>query len=233
MIIYEDNHLLIVNKPPGILVQADQTSDRTILDDAKAYVKKTYKKPGEVYLHPAHRLDRPVSGCLILCRTSKALSRMTTMWRDRQVDKLYYALSDHRADSSSGELTHYLHKDTKTNVVKIKSPKTQGAKASTLRYALVGELAGRCLYGIRPITGRSHQIRVQMSALKCPLIGDVKYKGAERDDKTLIYLHCYALRFVHPVKKEEMVVSCLPQKGQYWKMFESLMVPDFDLMIDY
>ncbi len=221
MVIYEDNHLLVVHKYAGELVQGDQTKDRTILDKYKAYIKKKYAKPGEVYLHPVHRLDRPVSGCLILARTSKALQRMNEAFRNGKVQKTYYAISSERPLESEGLLEHYIVKDKSKNISRVVNAKNKQGRKVELRYQLIASTRAMNLLKINPLTGRSHQIRVQMAALGCPVLGDVKYKGAITTESRSIYLHCSAMSFEHPTKKEVMTVSVLPQEGNLWKEFTS------------
>lgn len=216
MILYEDNHLLAVYKPAGILVQGDQTGDDTILDYYKDYIKVTYDKPGAVYLHAAHRLDRPVSGCLILCKTSKSLTRVTTAFREGKVKKMYHALAANKISHPEGLITHHLRKDTSRNKTSVVKDTTKGAKKAQLRWNISGAWKEKYLYRILPLTGRSHQIRVQLSTLGSPIIGDRKYGGLPIDDPSFIYLHCTSMALDHPVKKTPVFISIPPAKEQLW-----------------
>lgn len=223
MVLYEDNHLLIVNKRCGELVQGDATNDRTILDKYKSYIKKKYNKPGEVFLHPTHRLDRPVSGCVILARTSKALGRINTAFREGVIQKQYHAISDRRNQVAEGLLEHFIIKDAKKNVAKLAKSGQKKAKKVRLTFELAAMTGGKYLYAIKPVTGRSHQIRVQLKAAGCPILGDLKYGGIKIPDDRQIYLHCTSLRFIHPVKKEKMTVTSLPKDGDIWRSFASFL----------
>ncbi len=223
MILYEDNHLLIVNKLPGDLVQGDQTGDQTLVDLYKDYIKKKYNKPGNVYLHPVHRLDRPVGGCLILGRTSKATSRLTTAFREKKVRKIYYSLSDQSPPNREDRLTSYLMKDPKKNKSGIVGKSNPRARHSVLQYRLISSQEGLHLFRIEPVTGRSHQIRVQFQSIGCPIVGDLKYGGMKTEENRMIYLHCAQLEFVHPTQQTKMIISCLPHGGLYWKRFKEFM----------
>lgn len=222
-ILFEDNHLLVVNKPSGMLTQGDKTGDRTVLDYYKSYIKEKYNKPGDVFLAPIHRLDRPVSGCLILGRTSKGISRMTEQFKNQKVSKTYLALTTSKPDMLSGHLEHYLLKDPKFNRTRVASAKTNGAKLAVLDYELLGVYGGLNLIKVEPKTGRSHQIRTQLSHIKCPIIGDVKYGGEKiKNDESQILLHCYRMKFIHPVSKEVMTVKSALPKNRFWNQMKSL-----------
>ena len=220
MVLYEDNHLLIVNKRNGDLVQGDQTKDKTILDTYKDYIKKRYNKPGAVFLHPVHRLDRPVSGCVILARTSKALTRMNELFRKDEVKKTYHLISYDRAREQEGTIIQYIIKDTTKNRSKLAKKGQANAKKAELSFSLAAAANAKFLYEVHPKTGRSHQIRVQMSSAGSPIIGDLKYGGKKGIDDRSIYLHCTSMTFVHPVRKEEMTVYTLPYKDQIWDEFK-------------
>jgi len=220
-IIYEDNHLLVIHKETGELTQGDKTSDPVITDKFKSYLKKKYDKPGNVFLQPAHRLDRPVSGCIILTRTSKSTTRVTKAFRDNKVKKEYLMVSDQRADQSSGELIHWLEKNGRTNKVHAFKHEKEGAKKSILSYELLKEVDGRYLYRVKPLTGRSHQIRVQMSQAGAPIIGDVKYGGSSHENKKSILLHCHKMTLDHPTKKEPIEFQCIPEMKGDWRLFKA------------
>lgn len=222
-IIYEDNHLIAVNKSAGWLVQGDITGDRSLLDEVKAYVKEKYKKPGDVFMGLIHRLDRPVSGVVIFARTSKALTRMNKLFQDKEMKKKYWAITANRPDPLSGHLTHYLLKDTTVNKTKAfdrLSNKAKKAKKSELKYFLKAGLAGHHLLEINPLTGRPHQIRVQLAKMGWPIRGDLKYGFEEPNKNGSIHLHCREMSFIHPVKKEPVTIIAEVPKDQIWRLFD-------------
>lgn len=218
-VIYEDNHLIAINKPVGALVHGDETGDTTLSDMVKEYIKIRYGKPGDVFLGVIHRLDRPVSGVVIFARTSKALERMNKMLREQVIDKTYLAIVSVRPEEFSGTLIHYLSKDEQKNITKAYASKKPNTKEARLEYHLCGELDAKVLLEVHPITGRPHQIRAQLSKIGSPIIGDLKY-GAEYPlhDKS-IALHCYKMSFVHPVKNEKIVIKADPPRTAIWKTF--------------
>lgn len=217
-VIYEDNHLLILNKPSGWLVQGDKTGDKTLTDWGKNYIKERYNKPGAVFLNPAHRLDRPVSGITVFARTSKALERMTKLFRDNEIQKTYLAVVDKKPKNLSGTLVHYLEKDSAKNVVKVYSQQRGQSKKAELSYNLLGNLDGTSLLEVKPKTGRPHQIRAQLSWLNCPIKGDLKYGYSTANSDKSIHLHAFKISFVHPVKKEQVTFTSKPN----WQDFNSL-----------
>lgn len=221
-VLYEDNHLLIVNKAAGILVQGDSTGDVPLVELAKSYIKEKYQKPGEVFLGVVHRLDRPVTGVVVLARTSKALERMNALFREKETTKTYLAIVARKPKSDSGNLIHWLKKDEKKNKTTAYSKITDGALKSELSYQLVGSRHGLYLLEVKPITGRSHQIRVQLASMGCPIKGDLKYGDDQANEDGSICLHARQLEFIHPVKKEPLIVKAdLPLSG-YWKYFIEL-----------
>jgi 23S rRNA pseudouridine1911/1915/1917 synthase len=218
-VIYEDNHLIAINKPAGALVHGDETGDTTLSDLVKEYIKIRYGKPGDVFLGVIHRLDRPVSGVVIFARTSKALERMNKMLREHTMEKTYLAIVAVRPEEFSGRLVHHLIKDEQKNITRAYASKKTGTKEAILEYHLVGELDAKVLLEVHPITGRPHQIRTQLSKIGSPIIGDLKY-GAEYPlhDKS-IALHCYKMAFVHPVKNEKVVIKADPPSLAIWRTF--------------
>jgi 23S rRNA pseudouridine1911/1915/1917 synthase len=221
-VIYEDNHLLVVNKAPGILVQGDATGDVPLVELCKEYVKKKYDKPGAVFLGVVHRLDRPVSGIVVLARTSKALERMNELFRERETQKTYWAIVRNKPKQPSATLVHWLMKDEKKNKTTAYIRDTPGASRSELRYQLIAESGGDYLLEVNPITGRPHQIRVQLASKGCVIKGDVKYGYDEPNADGSICLLARQLAFTHPVKKEPMVFEApLPIQG-FWNNFLKL-----------
>ncbi len=221
-VLYEDNHLIAVNKPPGWLVQGDATGDPTLADWVKAYIKDRYAKPGDVFLGIVHRLDRPVSGVVVFARTSKALERMNALFRDREVEKTYLAVVEKRPEPISGALTHYLVKDESNNTVRgyDEPPRNvRDAKKAELTYELIGELGAQRLLLVKPLTGRPHQIRVQLSKIGCPIRGDLKYGFEKPNRDASIHLHCRSLSFVHPVTKQRITITGDVPDEQIWQLF--------------
>lgn len=224
-VIYEDNHLIAVNKPSGWLVQGDETGDLPLTEFVKDYIKRRYNKPGAVFLGVIHRLDRPVSGVVVYARTSKALSRMNKLFQDRQVKKEYLAIVERRPEELEATLVHYLSKDKERNITHVyNKQKYKSAKRSELHYRYLGGLSDHHLLGIDPMTGRSHQIRSQLARIGCPIRGDKKYGASHfNTDPGSIHLHSSALSFVHPVKKEPVrIVATVPEKDQVWQMYAPL-----------
>lgn len=221
-VLYEDNHLLIVNKSPGVLSQGDASGDEPLVDLCKAYVKRKFKKPGAVFLGLVHRLDRPVSGVVVLARTSKALTRMNALFRDKETRKIYWAIVRNKPPSKEGTLKHWLLKDEKKNRTTAFKKENQGAQYAELDYRVIATEAGHWLLEVRPLTGRPHQIRVQLSSMGCPIKGDIKYGDAEPNDDGSICLHAKQLAFQHPVQKTPLVVNApIPGMG-LWKYFLKL-----------
>ncbi len=224
-ILFEDNHLIAVNKPNNVLVQGDETGDETLADQVKKYIKDKYEKPGDVYLGIIHRLDRPVSGVTIFARTSKALERMNKIFAEREVKKTYWAIVGRRPDPFNGHLTHYILKDTSKNVVKAydtMSSRAKGAKQADLDYELIAEIDDCYLLKINLQTGRPHQIRAQLAKIGCPIRGDVKYGFPTPNKDSSIHLHCKSISFEHPVKKEQVNLTASVPKEPTWKMFQTI-----------
>lgn len=213
-VLYEDNHLIAVNKKSGDIVQGDKTGDTPLSDFVKAYIKKKYNKTGEVFLGTIHRLDRPTSGIVLFARTSKALSRMNEQFRKKEVQKTYWAVVENCPPEEIGILESYLQKNQKQN--KSYVTKGEGGKYAVLEYKLLSKLNNYYHLEIKPKTGRHHQIRVQLSDIGCVIKGDLKY-GAKRSNKDAsIHLLAQQLEFIHPVKKEKTLIQTTPPKDAIW-----------------
>ena len=221
-VIYEDNHLLVVNKEAGVLVQGDATGDTPLVDLAKEYIKHKYNKPGEVFLGVVHRLDRPVSGIVVLARTSKSLERMNTLFRERETEKIYWAIVSVKPAQPSGTLVHWLLKDESKNKTRAFAQETRGALRSELNYQVIGAHGSHWLLEINPITGRPHQIRVQLATMGCTIYGDMKYGDPNTTNDGSICLHARKLSFVHPVKKEPLIFEAPLPASDLWENFERI-----------
>lgn len=218
-VLYEDNHLLVINKPAGVLVQGDITGDVPLVEVAKEYIGKKYNKPGAVFLGVVHRLDRPVSGVVVFARTSKALERMNKQFREKQTQKTYWALVNNKPKQAEGTLVHWLVKDEKKNkTTAYKNEHPEGAR-SELSYKLLRERSGYFLLEITPVTGRPHQIRVQLASMGCPIIGDVKYGSKIPSPDGSIALHANQLQFLHPVKNDPISISARRPQNDWWNWF--------------
>lgn len=215
-VLYEDNHIIAVNKKPSDIVQGDKTGDKPLSEFVKDYIKKKYKKPGDVYLGVAHRLDRPVSGVILFARTSKALSRLNEMFREKKVQKTYWAIVKNKPQNYNDTLVHFLLKNQAKNKSKAFSREVNHALRSELNYKLIKSLDKYYLLEVSPKTGRHHQIRVQLSKIGSPIKGDVKY-GFDRTNKNAsIHLHARKIDFIHPVKKESITIVAPTPKDVLW-----------------
>jgi 23S rRNA pseudouridine1911/1915/1917 synthase len=218
-ILYEDNHLLAVNKPAGTLVQGDETGDEPLVEICKKYIKEKYNKPGEVFLGVVHRLDRPVSGVVVFARTSKALERMNALFRDRETKKTYWAISKNKPAKEEATLIHWLVKNEAKNKVTAYAKENKDGQRSELSYRLLKQRSGYFLLEVNPVTGRPHQIRVQLASMNCVIVGDVKYGYESPNPDKSICLHARKLEFVHPVKKEKILIEAPLPKSELWNLF--------------
>ncbi len=217
-ILYEDNHILVFNKVPGEIVQGDKTGDECLAETLKAYIAQRDSKPGKVFLGIPHRLDRPVSGIVVFAKTSKALSRLSEMFRTGDMHKTYWALCCGAPEKETGQLTDWLVRNEKLNKSFISKPGATGAKEARLLYRLIGRTDRYSLISVQLLTGRHHQIRCQLAAIGCVIKGDLKYGAPRSNPDGGICLHSREIRFVHPVKKEEMTLLAPPPSS--WKGLE-------------
>ena len=221
-VLYEDNHLLAVFKPAGILSQGDKTGDISMLDVAKDYIKKKYGKPGQVFMGLPHRLDRPVSGCLLMARTSKAHTRMSNQFRDRLVKKTYLAMTEQPLSDAQGMMKDMLQKDPLKNRSRVVAGHKGKGREAITKYRLFGKLHNRHLYKLHPLTGRPHQLRVQLMSRGAVICGDIKYGSRVEVGRHEICLHCQELTVEHPTKKIPIRITCHPRTNVEWRKFESL-----------
>src|SRR5476651_2107530 len=221
-VLYEDNHLIAINKRAGDIVQVDDTGDASLEDKVKRYIAQKYNKPNGAFLGVVHRLDRPVSGVILFAKTSKALDRINKMFKAHEMHKTYYAVVRKKPNPEAGTLVHWLIKNPQKNVTKAHDHEVPGSLRAELHYKLVGELDGYYLIEVDPITGRPHQIRVQLSTLDCPIVGDNKYGYTRGSLKKTICLHSRKISFIHPIKKELIEIYAPLPKDGFWEKFEAL-----------
>lgn len=216
-ILFEDNHVIVINKRSGDITQGDKTGDTPLSEVVKNYIKEKHNKPGNVYLGVVHRLDRPTSGIVIFAKTSKALERLNKDLRDKKINKTYWAVTNKQAVTKQQTLTHFLVKNPKNNKSRICSENTANSKKAILHYKLLKQLDNYQLFEITLETGRHHQIRVQLSSINCIIKGDLKY-GAKRSNKDgSIHLHARKIEFTHPVKKESIILTAPTPNDSIWK----------------
>lgn len=221
-ILFEDNHLVILNKKPGEIVQSDKTGDPTMADELKEYIRVKYKKPGDVFMGIVHRIDRPVSGAVVFARTSKALERMNRLLQERAVKKVYWALISERMQQEEGRLVHYLTRNEKLNKSFAHDIKVKESKEAILDYRLIGASKNYSLLEIILHTGRHHQIRAQLAKIGCPIRGDVKYGATRANRDGSIHLHARRISFVHPVRKELIEIIAPTPDDNLWKAFSDI-----------
>jgi 23S rRNA pseudouridine1911/1915/1917 synthase len=221
-ILYEDNHLVAVNKQPGHIVQGDKTGDEPLSEKVKQYIKEKYNKPGAVFLGVIHRLDRPVSGVVLFARTSKSLQRMNEVFRNREVNKIYWAIVSPPPAQPEARLVHYLIKNEASNKSKAHEKAVPHALKSELEYKILSVSDRYTLLEVNPLTGRHHQIRAQLAAIGCHIKGDLKY-GAPRSNKDAsICLHARKLEFTHPVTDQPVTITAAPPSDPLWDHFNRL-----------
>ncbi|WP_373708865.1 RluA family pseudouridine synthase [Kaistella sp.] len=220
-IVFEDNHLLVINKKAGQLVQGDKTGDLSLLDLIKNFIKVRDQKPGNVFLGLVHRIDRPTSGLVIYAKTSKALSRLTQMVKNREIKKTYWAVVPKTEIPKKQRLINYLQKNEKNNKATVFPKATEGAKEAILNYEIIKILDNFQLLEVDLETGRHHQIRAQLAKIGVPIKGDLKYGSARSNPDGGIHLHARQLEFIHPVTKENIKITApVPQNDAVWKACE-------------
>lgn len=219
-VLYEDNHVIIVNKESGEIVQGDKTGDIPLSDIVKQWIKEKYEKPGNVFLGVVHRLDRPVSGVVVFAKTSKALSRLNSMFSSREdVHKTYWAITANRPPGDEGTLTHWLVRNEKQNKSYAYDKEVKRAKKAILNYKVIGNSERYWLIEVELLTGRHHQIRCQLAKMGCPIKGDLKYGAKRSNPDGSISLLAREIEFVHPVSKENIKITAPLPKDNIWKLF--------------
>ena len=218
-VLYEDNHLIVVDKKSGEIVQGDKTGDVPLPDKVKVWIKEKYHKPGNVFLGVVHRLDRPVQGVVVFARTSKALSRLNEMFRTAEVHKTYWAITQKRPEKEEATLTHWLVRNEKQNKAYAYDVEKPGAKQAVLRYKVIAASEHYNLLEVKLMTGRHHQIRCQLAKIGCPIKGDLKYGAKRSNADGSISLLARKIECVHPVSKENIVVVAPLPDDNLWQSF--------------
>lgn len=218
-VVYEDNHIIVVNKAASEIVQGDKTGDIPLSDTVKAYLKEKYQKPGNVFVGVTHRLDRPVSGLVVFAKTSKALSRLNDMFRVGDVHKVYWAIVKNEPKQLEGELVHWLVRNEKQNKSYAYDREVKDAKKAILKYRMIGKSENYTLLEVELMTGRHHQIRCQLAKMGCPIKGDLKYGSPRSNPDGSICLHARRISFVHPVSKEQIELEAPLPEGNLWSSF--------------
>ena len=219
-VVYEDNHIVVVNKTSSEIVQGDKTGDTPLSEMVKQYLKEKYNKPGNVFIGVTHRLDRPVSGLLVFAKTSKALPRLNEMFRNGEVKKTYWAIVKECPKETEGELVHYLVRNEKQNKSYAYDKEVKNSKKAVLHYKLIGHSQNYYLLEVDLKTGRHHQIRCQLAKMGCPIKGDLKYGSPRSNPDGSICLHARTVQFVHPVSKEMIRLTAPVPEGNLWNGFE-------------
>ena len=219
-VVYEDNHIVVVNKTSSEIVQGDKTGDTPLSEMVKQYLKEKYNKPGNVFIGVTHRLDRPVSGLVVFAKTSKALPRLNEMFRNGEVKKTYWAIVKECPKETEGELVHYLVRNEKQNKSYAYDKEVKNSKTAVLHYKLIGHSQNYYLLEVDLKTGRHHQIRCQLAKMGCPIKGDLKYGFPRSNPDGSICLHARTVQFVHPVSKEMIRLTAPVPEGNLWNGFE-------------
>ena len=219
-VVYEDNHIIVVNKTSSEIVQGDKTGDTPLSEMVKQYLKEKYNKPGNVFMGVTHRLDRPVSGLVVFAKTSKALPRLNEMFRNGEVKKTYWAIVKECPKETEGELVHYLVRNEKQNKSYAYDKEVKNSKKAVLHYKLIGHSQNYYLLEVDLKTGRHHQIRCQLAKMGCPIKGDLKYGSPRSNPDGSICLHARTVQFVHPVSKEMIRLTAPVPEGNLWNGFE-------------
>ncbi len=222
-VLYQDNHIIIVNKAPGEITQGDRTGDVTLVQQVKDYIKETFHKPGNVFLGVVHRLDRPTSGIVVYAKTSKALSRMNALFRSNNIQKTYHAIVEKPPVPDQGKLVHHLKKNEQQNKSYTVTPATTGAKQAILSYRTIAYSDHYTLLSVTLQTGRHHQIRCQLSAIGSPIRGDLKYGARRSNPNGSISLHAHRIQFIHPVSQLPIDITApYPKEDSLWAYFANL-----------
>ncbi len=222
-VVYEDNHIIVVNKEPGEIVQGDKTGDKPLVDIVRDYIKEKYQKPGNVFCGVVHRLDRPVGGLVVFAKTSKALTRLNDMFREGRVNKTYWAISRNKPEPPAGKLTHYITTVEKTNKSTAHFAPKPNSKEARLSYRLLGQSDRYNLIEVKLETGRKHQIRVQLSAIGCPIRGDLKYGDKRSNPDGSISLMARSIEFEHPVSHQLISLTApVPAGDPLWAAMEKI-----------
>ena len=218
-VVYEDNHIIVVNKTSSEIVQGDKTGDVPLSETVKQYIKEKYNKPGNVFLGVVHRLDRPVSGLVVFAKTGKALTRLNEMFRNNEVKKTYWAIVKECPKETEGELVHYLVRNEKQNKSYAYEKEVRNSKKAVLHYKLIGHSQNYYLLEVDLKTGRHHQIRCQLAKMGCTIKGDLKYGAPRSNPDGSICLHARAVKFIHPVSKEQIELTAPVPEGNLWNGF--------------
>jgi len=219
VILFEDNHIIIVNKAPSEIVQGDKTGDITLSEKVSEYIRINYNKPGDAFIGVVHRLDRPVSGAIIFARTSKALTRLNEMLKNRQIHKTYWAVVKNKPPFDSQHLTHYLKRNQSKNFSSAFNEPVKDSLKSDLIYTVISKSDNYFLLEVNLLTGRHHQIRAQLSAIGCPIKGDIKYGFNRTNSDASIHLHAVKIEFTHPVRNEPLCIKAPPPPDPLWQAF--------------
>ncbi|NDV67221.1 RluA family pseudouridine synthase [Bacteroides sp. 224] len=219
-VVYEDNHIIVVNKAASEIVQGDKTGDTPLSEMVKQYLKEKYQKPGNVFIGVTHRLDRPVSGLVVFAKTSKALPRLNELFKNGEVKKTYWAIVKNAPKETEGELVHYLVRNEKQNKSYAYDKEVPNSKKAILDYRLIGRSQNYCLLEVDLKTGRHHQIRCQLAKMGCPIKGDLKYGFPRSNPDGSISLHARRIKFIHPVSKELLDLEAPVPEDKLWKSFE-------------